>query len=343
MPDTRSPGVPSLRRFTVCNIRPSWVDSTGVVPITPILPSTTILDAAEAFLAASAAQVRLGRRAPATHRNLAFGLRFIGELGSLRLGDLKRSNVIAWVDAVGRSPGERKATCTSRDRCALASLKALLAWCSDRDACAPRLADRIHVGYRSQPGRALDIPQLLSLREALVWSEDRSATLPSHGGGARLLLTLLETGARISEVRLALASEVDLHAGVLRRPTSKNGRPRVIVLGPAVEVLERQLKFADKWLFPGVKPGTSLCYGAVVSLLQRCARRASIPDPRTLTPHDLRHTFATLAYELGCSIEEIAATLAHNPSTTRKYYLHNAISPGALAVHRTLASARRAA
>lgn len=304
MPVTRSPGVPSLRRFTVCNIRPARVEPSGVLPITPILPSTTLTEASLAFLEASATQVDLGRRAVATHRNLA---------------------------------------CTSRDRCALASLKALLTWCSDRDACVPGLADKIHIGYQSQPGRALDFQQLLLLREELLRSEARAATMPANGGGARLLLTLLETGARIGEVRLALRGEVDLRGGVLRRPTSKTRRPRVIVLGPAVEVLERQLAFANEWLFPGVKSGAPLCYGAVVTLLQRSARRAGIPHPTTLTPHDLRHTFATLAYELGCSIEEIAAALAHSPATTRRYYLHNAISPGAIAVQKTFAAHRRAA
>ena len=339
---TCSSGEPSLRRFTlICNEGPDAVDRRSVFT-TSISPTTLVQDAAAAYLKSLDLQVSLGRKAPATRRNTAFGLGFLGPLGMVRLGDLRRSEILAWAEDVARTPGQRKDLCRSRDRAAVSALKALLAWCSDRDACPPGLASRVPLNYSPQPGRALSMQQLLALRAALLCAEDGARQMPSQGAGARLLLTLLFSGARIGEVRTAEPGDVDVVAGVLRRATSKTGKPRVIVLGDGVAVLQRQLLCSSEtWLFPGLTRGEPLAYSASLALLRRAARRAGIPNPDDLSPHDLRHTFATLAYEAGSSIEEIASALSHaSTSTTRKFYLHNAVSPGAVAVQRNLADAR---
>jgi integrase len=338
----------SLRRFATvqdCNRGITPAESLAVLTLTPVTPATTLSEAAEAFLSSAQVQVALGRMAPATERNLAFGLRFLGQLGDVSVGNLRRSQVLAWAEQVAMSPGERKPLCRARDRVAVSSLKALLRWCSDRDACVPGLATRVPIRYAPASGRALQLDQLQAIRAELVETEARLDLGPDGGGSARLLRILADTGARISSIRLARRDWVSVRRKALVQPRGKTGRPVVVFLGLGLEVVQRQLATHDSdWLFPAPRLSEgATSYSGVVRLLQRVAKRARLADPDNFTPHDFRHTFATLAHEAGCSIEEIACSLSHSSTaTTRRFYLHSAVSPGARAVHDVLAGLRSA-
>jgi len=226
---------------------------------------------------------------------------------------------------------------------ALASLKSLLHWCSDRDACVPGLASRIALGYTPCPGRALPREEIEAIRDELLRTETRNDSGPDGGGSARLLRVLAETGARISSIRLAQRDWVCTSREALIQPRGKTRRPVVVFLGQAISVVQRQLATHNSdWLFPAPRRADGpLSYGGLVRLLQRVARRARIANPQAFSPHDFRHTFATLAHEAGCSIEEIASTLSHaSTNTTRRFYLHTAVSPSARVVHNALDRAR---
>lgn len=345
---TRSSGEPSDLRFATARFLTTVGNTMGTAaelgPVFSPDATTTVSTAAASYLAFLDLQVALGRAAPATRRNTAFGLRFLGALGEVRLGDLRRSQVLAWLDAVAALPGERKTLCRSRDRVALSALKSVLSWCADRDACAPGLAARVRVQYSPEPGRSLSIDELDAVRVELARTEARLDDGPDGGSSARLLRVLAETGARIGAIRLAQRDWVSLERGVLVQPNGKTQRPVVVVLGRATDIIVRQLdSHASDWLFPSTRTSSgALSYTALVRLLQRIVRRAGVVG--SITPHDFRHTFATLAHEAGCSIEEIASALSHsNTTTTRRFYLHSAVSPGARAVHEALGRQRRAA
>lgn len=321
----------------------------GVLTITPITPDTSLADAAAAYLDWMDVQVALGRKAPRTHRNLVYGLwvgglagtpeqrsaRGYGPLHSMSqrpLGALRRRELLEWISAIGITPGIRRRECRSRDRCALQALQALLRWCADRDAVQVGLAAKIDLGYLPTPGRALTAEERERLRDELArrdaWAGKSSV---------RLLRVLAETGARLGELRLATVEMFDEAAGVLRLPTSKARRPRVIVLSQAALEICRRLRGrrVTGWLFPSpARPDQPLTHQPLILLLQRAARRAGIERVETLTPHSFRHTFATVALELGHRVDDIADALGHHPETTRRHYIHRVAMP---AVRRVVA------
>ena len=204
------------------------------------------------------------------------------------------------------------------------------------------------------PAESLALDQLQAIRAELVETEARLDLGPDGGGSARLLRILADTGARISSIRLARRDWVSLRRKALVQPRGKTGRPVVVFLGLGLEVVQRQLATLalcsceechdSDWLFPAPRLSEgATSYSGVVRLLQRVAKRARLADPDNFTPHDFRHTFATLAHKAGCSIEEIACSLSHSSTaTTRRFYLHSAVSPGARAVHDVLAGLRSA-
>ena len=55
-------------------------------------------------------------------------------------------------------------------------------------------------------------------------------------------------------------------------------------------------------------------------LVRRLAREAGLPHPDAITPHSLRHTFATLATERGADLDDLQDAMGHaDPRTTRRY------------------------
>ena len=55
-------------------------------------------------------------------------------------------------------------------------------------------------------------------------------------------------------------------------------------------------------------------------LVRRLAREADLPHPDSITPHSLRHTFATLATERGADLDDLQDAMGHaDPRTTRRY------------------------
>lgn len=60
----------------------------------------------------------------------------------------------------------------------------------------------------------------------------------------------------------------------------------------------------------------------VFDLVQRIARDAGLDDPQSVTPHSLRHTFATVADERGAPISHLQDALGHASAETTRRYIH---------------------
>lgn len=60
----------------------------------------------------------------------------------------------------------------------------------------------------------------------------------------------------------------------------------------------------------------------IAHLVKRVARQAGLFMPERVTPHTLRHTFATLAEERGSSVRQIQDALGHASADTTEIYLH---------------------
>jgi integrase/recombinase XerD len=74
------------------------------------------------------------------------------------------------------------------------------------------------------------------------------------------------------------------------------------------------------WLFPGARPGRPLCESFVQRLCQRVVARAGLG--KHVTPHTLRHSFATHMLEAGADLVALQAMLGHTSLKTTAHYLH---------------------
>ena len=134
---------------------------------------------------------------------------------------------------------------------------------------------------------------------------------------ASLVLLLLYTGARRSEIANARWQDVDLDRGLLRVPLAKSGKARHIVLSaPAVTLMRGLPRFAGcDLLLPNPRTRRPLC--GVFEVWHRIRSRAGLPGLRL---HDLRHSYASFLVNAGRSLYEVQHLLGHaNPRTTMRY------------------------
>jgi len=150
----------------------------------------------------------------------------------------------------------------------------------------------------------------------------RSLDDEPNRNAATILVLLLATGARKSEMMLALWQHVDLERGQLTVPRSKNGRTRHVPLPPvAVMLLRRQLSrriAGNPYVFPGTKEGQPV--EDVRRAWARVKRAADLPAD--LRIHDLRHSMASRLASAGTPLNEIGAILGHQMLSTTQRYAH---------------------
>jgi integrase/recombinase XerD len=173
----------------------------------------------------------------------------------------------------------------------------------------------VHMPFAKRPRL---LPTVLSPEEVVRFLE---AALP---GRDRTLLELAYAcGLRLKELLGLRVADIDSARQVLHIRHGKGQKERLVPLSPRLlEVLRgywRQYRPAT-WLFPGVKPALALTGGTVQRLCQRTAKRAGLS--KRITPHSLRHSFATHLLEAGVDLLSVQALLGHSHFTTTAKYLH---------------------
>jgi integrase/recombinase XerD len=156
--------------------------------------------------------------------------------------------------------------------------------------------------------------------EALLAAPDPSTPLGLRDRA--MLETLYATGLRVSELVALKTFEVSLDAGVLR-VMGKGSKERLVPLGEeAVEWISRYLKerkgVADA-LFLTAR-GRGMTRQAFWHLIRRHGARA-IPGKK-LSPHVLRHAFATHLINHGADLRVVQLLLGHADISTTQIYTH---------------------
>lgn len=142
---------------------------------------------------------------------------------------------------------------------------------------------------------------------------------------ARVLLLLLLTGARKSEILKARWENVDLEKQILTVPLSKSGKARYISLSSqACEILCKMRTMpghlGSQWLFPG-RDSHNRPLKNIQAAWQRIRAGLGLDMYRI---HDLRHSFASFLAASGHSLYEVQKMLGHaDPRTSMRYaHLH---------------------
>ena len=136
-----------------------------------------------------------------------------------------------------------------------------------------------------------------------------------------LLYLLIDSGPRISEVLSLRRIDCDLPQLQIHITKAKGNKQRTIPISPTTaEILTAYLKTHNSnYLFPGTRRLT-WCPVAVEQHMKRLCKDVGIPP---ITPHYLRHFFATQSINAGANIRSISEILGHeNPSVTMNVYCH---------------------
>ena len=173
------------------------------------------------------------------------------------------------------------------------------------------------------------LPTSLSLEQVdgLLAAPDTSTP---RGLRDRALVELLyATGLRVSELVGLRASDLNLDAGYLTC-IGKGSKERVVPIGQsAVAEVRRYLREGrpallrgrtSAWLFVSGPRGTALTRVGFWKLLKRYG--ASVGIARELTPHAVRHSFATHLLERGADLRAIQMMLGHADLSTTQIYTH---------------------
>ena len=184
------------------------------------------------------------------------------------------------------------------------------------------------------PRRKQPLPRsILTKREVTRLLAAPDTTKPLGLRDRAMLEMLYSTGMRNAELRGLKLYDVDLQRGLVRLNATKNGKDRVVPLGRAAraslksyleEVRPRLARTNgadgedDKAVFL-TKSGLPLYPLDVINPVRRHARRARIR--KHVTPHTLRHTFATHMLRGRADLRHIQAMLGHGSIASTEIYL----------------------
>lgn len=220
---------------------------------------------------------------------------------------------IVWL----RKRGDGKRTLARRLSC----LRGFLGWCSD-------------LGFISgNPAALLDGPKLPRVLPNVLTQDEVMALLAAPdtntklGKRDRAMLELMyASGLRVSELVGLHPLDIDLQAGFVR-VFGKGRKERLIPIHQrALALLEHYLRHVRPEFMPQSsyvflnRSGQGLTRQAVWKLIRRYALEAGIQ--RDISPHTMRHTFATHLLEGGADLRTVQLLLGHSDLAATELYTH---------------------
>jgi site-specific recombinase XerD len=145
-----------------------------------------------------------------------------------------------------------------------------------------------------------------------------------------VLMLCYGSGLRISEACGLQISDIDSARMLVRVREGKGGRDRFSVLSHRMLTILREywlIERPQKWLFPTTRPDEHIHPRAIQQICRDATRMADIP--KRVTPHLLRHSFATHLLENGTDTRVIQVLLGHRRIETTARY--TAVTPRSLA------------
>ena len=185
------------------------------------------------------------------------------------------------------------------------------------------------IGLRAAK-QALRFPKTLSEDQVTSLLNAPNIETPLGLRDRTMLELMYASGLRVSEIVSLKTVALGLNEGVVRIVNGKGGKERLVPFGgEAGQWLRRYLADARTPLlegktsdavFIGRHTGSALTRQAFWALIKRYALQASIPV--ALSPHTLRHAFATHLLNHGADLRVVQLLLGHADISTTQIYTH---------------------
>lgn len=179
------------------------------------------------------------------------------------------------------------------------------------------------------PTRKKYLPEVLSTAEVDILEESIDLSKWEGQRNKAIIEVLFSCGLRVTELISLTLSRLYLEEGYVR-VLGKGAKERLVPISPRA-VKELKLWFIDRNLMTNIKKGhedyvflnrrgAMLTRTMILIMIKRQAITAGIK--KTISPHTLRHSFATALLEGGADLRVIQAMLGHESIATTQIYTH---------------------
>ncbi|HEV2210543.1 MAG TPA: tyrosine recombinase [Verrucomicrobiae bacterium] len=205
----------------------------------------------------------------------------------------------------------------------IAALRAFYRFAENERLLPVNLAENL-----SLPRRWQRLPKSLSSAEIARLLQPEQSDTPATLCDQAVLELAYASGLRLAELRALRLEQLHLEAGFLN-VIGKGNKERVVPVGrKAIAALQRYLDAGRPKLVTSRSPaavfltkrGTPFAAPTLWLRIKQRVRRAGIP--RNVTPHMLRHSFATHLLEHGADLRVIQELLGHATISTTEVYTH---------------------
>lgn len=273
----------------------------------------------EAFLRYLIAEVGLAENTIAAYRrDLLDYCAFLRGIGLARLQQVQRQQVIDYLGRL-RKQGLKRSS-IARKLTAIRQVHKFL--------LTEGLSGTDPTANLDGPGTSRKLPQVLTEAECMRLLQAPDAVTPEGLRDAAMLTLLYATGLRVSEL-----ISLDLHSlnldEQLVRVKGKGGKERLVPVAPtALELVREYLLVARAEFGEGslssalflTRRGQPFSRSGFWRMLKKHAARAELPAD--ISPHTLRHSFATHLLHGGADLRAIQEMLGHSSLSVTEMYTH---------------------
>ena len=183
--------------------------------------------------------------------------------------------------------------------------------------------------YISTGSKSLRLPKTLSVEKVIQVIESISSTDANTSRNKLIFEFLYGTGARISELVNTDLDDIDIESNIVKIRFGKGSKQRIIPLGKQLKIAinnyltrERNALVSSKKSCNSLllnSRGARLSRQSIWEVINKIALQNNLSE---LTPHTLRHAFATHLLEGGADVRVVQELLGHSSVNTTQIYTH---------------------